>query len=129
MKVIIAGSRDIEDFELVAKAMAFSHFKPTEIVSGGARGVDKLGEEWARRHGIPVTLFLADWKTHGKKAGPIRNLEMLDYVNGKGGLVAIWKDGSPGTQHIITSAMLMKYDVQVYVHNLDRKSSSQGKLK
>ena len=47
MKVIIAGSRGVEDYALVEEAVKQSGFDITEVVSGTARGVDLLGEHWA----------------------------------------------------------------------------------
>ena len=59
----------------------------TGIVSGGARGVDKLGEQIADEQHIPVTKFLADWDNYGKGAGFIRNEEMAKYADE---LLAVW---------------------------------------
>ena len=50
----------------------------TSIVQGGADGADRLAAEWCWDHGLPVGTFNADWKAHGKAAGPIRNQRMLD---------------------------------------------------
>lgn len=104
MKVIIAGSRDITDYRLVAKAMQEFPEEVTEVVSGGANGVDKLGEEWAVNHGIPIKRFVADWRAHGKAAGPIRNREMANYVSDMGALVALWDGKSAGTRNMIQEA-------------------------
>jgi predicted Rossmann fold nucleotide-binding protein DprA/Smf involved in DNA uptake len=66
MKVIVAGSRDITDYVWVLRAISEAKFKITEIVSGGAKGVDSLGEMYAKENGIPLKVFPADWKTYGK---------------------------------------------------------------
>ena len=83
MKVIIAGGREITDVQEVAHALGsvamLSVQEVTEIVSGTARGVDRLGEEIAKMHKIPVKRFPADWNKHGKSAGHKRNLEMAKY--------------------------------------------------
>lgn len=47
------------------------------VISGGAKGADTFGETWAKFWGIPVERFPADWDTHGKAAGHIRNQQML----------------------------------------------------
>lgn len=96
MKVIIAGSRTIEDYTLILESM--SGVGATEIVSGCARGVDTLGEMWASNHFISIKQFPADWDTHGKSAGYIRNSEMADYADF---LVALWDGESKGTDHMI----------------------------
>jgi len=98
VKVIVAGSRSITDAAVVAKAIADSGFEITELVCGGARGVDGLGKLWAQGKDIPVVLFLALWKRHGRSAGAIRNLEMARYADA---LVAVWDGSSPGTRNMI----------------------------
>jgi hypothetical protein len=73
----------------------------TEVVSGGATGVDELGEAWAKAQGIPITQFLvskADWDTYGKSAGPRRNRVMAAYGDA---LLAIWDGASRGTANMI----------------------------
>ena len=95
MKILIAGSRDIfpevSQIDLWLKAIPATI---TEVVSGGAKGVDLAGEAWAKAHGVPVRQFLPDW-TLGKKAGPIRNRLMVDYA---GGALLIWDGESRGTK-------------------------------
>jgi hypothetical protein len=102
-KIIIAGSRDITDWEMVIKAVNLSGFfedddEEIEIVSGGAKGVDKIGEYISHCSGYGLKIFPADWDTHGKKAGILRNIQMGDYADK---LVAIRKDNSRGTTHMI----------------------------
>ena len=104
MKVIIAGSRDVTDYDVLLMAIAKSGFNITEVVSGTANGADKLGERYAKNNGIPVDRYLADWKKHGKRAGYLRNEEMAD-CSGADGLIALWKDKSRGTGHMIDLAM------------------------
>lgn len=101
MKVLIAGSRGIVDQVTVDTAIQESGFTISEVVSGGARGVDSLGEAWAKAQGIPVKRFLPDWKTYGKAAGPIRNSDMVAYAEA---VIAIWDGVSPGTGDTIRKA-------------------------
>ena len=101
MKVIIAGSRSIGDYDAVCKAIDAFLLKSgpiTEVVSGRAAGVDSLGEMYARQHNVPVKLFPPEWKKHGKKAGFLRNEEMADYADA---LIAVWDGASRGTQHMM----------------------------
>ena len=60
MKTIIAGSRDLTDYNLVKLAVEESGFEIAEVVSGGARGVDRLGERWAKEHGVPIKRFIPE---------------------------------------------------------------------
>jgi hypothetical protein len=112
MKVIIAGSRSICDRELVRKAIADSRFHVTEVVCGGAAGVDAIGQDWAWERFLPVRVFPADWSQHGKAAGMIRNQQMATYADA---LIAVWDGESPGTQHMIEFARKAKRKVYVYV--------------
>lgn len=59
MKTIIAGSRTIADYELLEQSIAECGWQITEVVSGGASGVDALGEEWATRNSVPCVRFPA----------------------------------------------------------------------
>jgi glycerophosphoryl diester phosphodiesterase len=99
-KVIIAGSRNIVDYSLVRDVVEFSPFIIDEVVSGTARGVDRLGERWARENDIPIRQFLADWDTYGKMAGFLRNRIMAEYADA---LIAIWDGSSRGTSHMVHS--------------------------
>lgn len=73
MKTIIAGSRDFTNLELVEIAVMQSGFDISVVLSGCARGVDRLGELWAKEHDVPVEHYPADWGIHGKRAGYLRN--------------------------------------------------------
>jgi len=79
MRVIIAGSRSITDQATVDAAVEASGFLITEVVSGTARGVDRLGEAWAQARSIPIVRFPADWDKYARAAGPIRNRQMAEY--------------------------------------------------
>lgn len=104
MKIIIAGSRTITDRSLVDEAMRDCGWTPTLILSGGAEGVDKLGEEWAKDHGIPVRVYPARWSELGRKAGPVRNAQMAKDADR---LVAIWDCRSRGTRDMIKRARFL----------------------
>lgn len=110
MKTIIAGSRDIHEYGILLRAIQCIHWKPTVIVSGHAKGVDTLGEQYAEENNIPLEIYPADWKTHGKSAGPIRNIEM---AKNSEALLAIWNEKSRGTKHMINTAY--KHNLIVYV--------------
>lgn len=82
MKLIIAGGRDYHLTESDhAKLLDLLPRGITEVVSGGAPGADTYGELWADFYRIPVKRFPADWNTHGRAAGPIRNREMAEYAD------------------------------------------------
>ena len=112
MKVIIAGSRTAT-YQNVLDALTNCHFScdATEIVSGTAGGADTHGEAVARTMNIPIKRFPAQWATHGKAAGPIRNAEMASYADA---LIAVWDGKSRGTKNMIENAQ--KNNLLVYVH-------------
>jgi hypothetical protein len=101
MKTIIAGSREGFTIKDVRKACKDSGFTITEVVSGAARGVDRLGEQWAKENNVPIKQFFPDWDGLGKKAGHVRNREMGDYADA---LVALWDGESKGTKGMIDYA-------------------------
>lgn len=80
MKLIVAGGRD---YQFTAKDRTFldSLEGVTEVVSGVASGADAQGEEWAKNRGLPVARFPANWKAHGRGAGPRRNIRMAAYAD------------------------------------------------
>ena len=102
-KVIIAGGRDFNDYELLLNTIwpLLKGDNNIEIVSGGASGADKLGEKFAESFGLPISRFLANWSMYGKSAGPMRNLEMAKYADE---LIAFWDGKSRGTKHMIDTA-------------------------
>lgn len=110
MKVIIAGGRNFEDYEVVKKAIEESGYLITEVVSGKAPGVDSLGERWAKENNIPIIPFPADWSTYDRAAGPIRNQKMADYSDT---LVAVWDGVSRGTKDMVRRMKKMNKDVHI----------------
>lgn len=117
MKVIVAGSRTIEDYDEVVKAIKESQFTITELVSGNANGVDKLGERWAQVNGVPIKRFpvaAAQWRQWGKSAGYYRNVDMAQYADA---LILIWTGDSPGSAMMKRIARLMK--MPIYEHVVD----------
>lgn len=116
MKTIIAGSRNILDYEFVRNSIIDSKIKITEIVSGCARGVDKLGERYAIENNILLKYFPANWDFYGKQAGFIRNEEMAKYSEC---LIAIWDGISRGTKNMIDLAKHYGLDVRVYTYSIN----------
>jgi hypothetical protein len=102
MKTIIAGSRKLTDMTLLLQVLQHYPYPIEEIVSGGANGVDRLGEIYAQTHDVPLRQFKADWKEHGRSAGHIRNGKMAIYGEA---LIALWDGSSRGTKNMIEQAM------------------------
>ena len=89
MKVIIAGGRDFNDYDLLCRKAdkILSRQSEVEIVSGTAKGADKLGEMYAKERHFSIKRFPADWGTFGNAAGYRRNVEMAIYADA---LIAFW---------------------------------------
>jgi len=107
MKLIIAGTRSFSSLSYTVQA-AIDHYALTdidEVVSGGAKGIDLLGETWADENNVPIKRFPADW-SKGKMAGPMRNKEMAAYGDA---LLLIWDGESKGSKNI-----------RAYVSTLDK---------
>jgi hypothetical protein len=112
MKVIIAGGRDFSDFPLLYSKCEeiLANSTNVEIVSGTAKGADKLGEHYAKLKGFIVKQFPAEWDKYGKSAGYIRNKDMADYADI---LISFWDGESKGTKHMIDLAMERGLEVNI----------------
>jgi hypothetical protein len=101
MKVIIAGTRTIRDYAAVVRAIKESGFTITQVVSGAAWGVDRLGERWAEANNVPIERFHAEWNRYGRAAGPRRNVRMAEYADA---LILVWDGRSAGSRNMLFEA-------------------------
>lgn len=103
LKVIIAGSRGFNNYQLLVKTCdhMLQNHEQVEIVSGGAKGADKLGELYAEDKLYDTRVFEADWSQFGNAAGPMRNKAMAAYADA---LIAFWDKSSKGTANMILVA-------------------------
>ncbi len=95
MNIIVAGSRDFDDFALLEREMAeiTDGLEDITIFCGMARGADLLGKKWADERGIPVKQFTPDYDKFGKRAPLVRNAQMIKEL-GTGGLLVCFWDGN-----------------------------------
>ena len=100
MKVIIAGSREFNDYNKLCNVCDYYLSKQSEIeiVSGTAKGADQLGERYSKERGYALKQFPADWNKFGNSAGYKRNVEMAEYSDA---LIAFWNKESKGTKNMI----------------------------
>jgi len=111
MKIIVAGTRSIVDEDIIFKIIDKSDFDITEVVSGGARGVDIVAEKWAKSRKIPIKQFLPHYNVENPKYAPLlRNTDMAAYADG---LIAIWDGKSKGTKHMIDSMKRLNKPVEI----------------
>ena len=105
-RIVIAGCRYYTDYDEAKEYIDFclSEVEKEDeiiVVSGCASGADALGQRYAKENGFKVEKYPADWKKHGKSAGPIRNKQMAevcDYV------ICFWDGKSKGTKSMIDYA-------------------------
>lgn len=103
LRVLVCGGRDFTDracIELHLNAVDRTR-GVAEVITGGARGADLLAHEWANRMGVKATMMVADWETHGRSAGAIRNVRMLKET--KPDMVLAFPGGK-GTAHMVKIA-------------------------
>ncbi len=110
MRVAVIGSRGLTVPDL-------ERYLPdgvSEIVSGGARGVDTSAAAWARAHGVPLTEFLPEYETYGRRAPLLRNLTIIDYSDL---VLAFWDGRSRGTAFVIEKCRERGVPVRVFYPN------------
>ena len=119
--LLIAGSREFKDYTYMVMSLDKLISKRIEqgdqicIVSGGARGADKLAERYAIDHDFELRVFPADWDRFGKSAGYRRNRQMHEFIAQfpNRGCVCFWDGESRGTQHNFTLAKEFKTPLRI----------------
>lgn len=112
MRTIIAGSRDFSDYTRLSRECQSTDI--TEVISGGARGADSLAIQYAEEFNIPYKVFYAAWNVYGKRAGYVRNAQMITEGQAEQ-LVAFWDGSSKGTKHMINLAEQHNLKVTVVI--------------
>ena len=109
-KVVVAGSRGFNSYAYMEEALdqqimeameELDIIDDIEIVSGGAKGADKLGERYAKERGYSLKIFPAEWNKYGKSAGYKRNAQMAEYADM---VIVFWDGESKGTKHMMDIA-------------------------
>jgi len=119
MKIAVIGSRTFNDYELLSRTL--DQYKITMIISGGAKGADTLGANYAKEHNIELVEYYPEYEKYGKKKAPfIRNRTIVDDSEI---VIAFWDMGSTGTKHAITYATSKKKKVIIinYLSKLEEK--------
>ena len=103
MRVLVCGGREFKDADMLEDRLSALRVERgfSLVIAGGARGADTLAEEWAKAHGLACDVYQADWTGLGRKAGPMRNQQMLD--EGKPQLVVAFPGGR-GTADMVRRA-------------------------
>ena len=108
MKVAVIGSRGL----WVDNLGDYLPPEVTEIVSGGAKGIDTCARQYAQEHGLKLTEFPPDYPRYGRGAPLKRNLEIIAYADQ---VFAFWDGNSPGTKHVIEECKKQKKKVTVHL--------------
>jgi len=119
MNVIIAGTRTLFDYDLVAGVCdtVLANIAVTKMTNGDGPGTDQCGKRYARERGYPLELYPADWKTFGRSAGPKRNRQMALVADM---LIAFWDGKSRGTLSMIREAKNRNLIIRVFRYDLNR---------
>ena len=106
MKVAVIGSRGlyVPDLEKYLPA------EVTEIISGGARGVDTSAREYALSHGIKLTEFLPEYPKYGRSAPLKRNITIIENADL---VLAFWDGSSRGTKFVIDNCKRRSIPIQI----------------
>ena len=112
VKVLVCGGRDYTAEKVAFQFLDDLHARHnfTCVVHGDARGADTLAKRWAQQEGITLRPYPADWATHGKRAGHIRNAEMLAKERPR---FVVAFPGGKGTEHMVAIAMKANWPLQV----------------
>ena len=123
MRVIIAGSRTITNYNLLEAVIEDSGFKIEIVISGHARGVDMLGERWAKKHDLPVLICPARWDLYGKEAGFKRNQQMVDEADA---VIVLWDGKSKGTRDTLMRSFTKKIPIYRAVYQVEKYNILDG---
>lgn len=113
MNVAIVGGRDFDDYEQFKSSINGEKIKFKSIISGGAKGVDTMAERFAKEIGVPVKIYLPDWKKYETAAGPIRNRQI---IGSSDAVIAFWDEKSSGTRSSIKIAEELKKPTTIFVY-------------
>ncbi len=111
MRIAVIGSRNFTNWELLEQKLNDFKFPITQIISGGARGADKLAEKYAKIKNIPIKVYIPDWEKYGKGAGFIRNTQIVESADT---VIAFWDTKSRGTKRSIELARKMGKSLYVF---------------
>jgi len=115
MKIAIVGSREFKDRQLVHDLILdIIRFDGWTLISGGANGVDSWAEDIADTMGWKKMIIKPDWQKYGKRAGAIRNQQIIDVADR---VVAFWDGKSKGTKITIDMAIKAGKPVDIYIRN------------
>ena len=108
MKLLIAGSRGIENFDI----SKYISCEVDTIISGGAKGVDLIAEEFADKHKLSKIILRPKYNLYGKAAPLKRNDLIIDYSDM---VIAFWDGKSKGTKYVINNCKRKNKPIKIYL--------------
>ena len=108
MKVAVIGSRGLH----VDNLEKYLPEETTEIISGGAKGVDACAREYALRHGLKLTEYLPEYSRYGRSAPLKRNITIIENADL---VLAFWDGVSRGTKYVIDNCKKRNIPVEVTI--------------
>lgn len=109
MKIAVIGSRNLE----VKNLNEYIPSEATEIVSGGAKGIDSCAREYAQTNGIKLTEFLPEYEKYGRAAPLKRNIRIIEYSDL---VLAFWDGKSRGTKYVIDNCKQRGIPVKIFIN-------------
>lgn len=120
MRVAVIGSRNLS----LENLEDFLPLDTTELVSGGARGIDSCAKYYAKKNNIPIKEFLPDYNSFGRSAPLKRNLQIVDYADM---VLAFWDGKSHGTKYVIDACRKTNTALKIFIYN-NKKFEEQPEL-
>lgn len=117
IRVAVIGSRGFKNYEAMVEEL--KKLPVDVIVSGGAKGADSLAEKYATVANIETLIFPADWKKYGKRAGFVRNKDIIDNCDY---VVAFWDGSSSGTLNSLQYAKSTNKPIFLYLFDVMNQS-------
>lgn len=132
-RIVICGGRHFNGYEQLKTTITNFlkqrkiEIENVEIVSGHCQGADMLGEQYAKEYGLNLTIFPADWQRYKRKAGPIRNKQMIEYImqTENKAVIAFVSENSKGTKQTV----LLAKRVGIFVVETHYSISETGTLR
>ncbi|MFA7057369.1 MAG: DUF2493 domain-containing protein [Candidatus Cloacimonadales bacterium] len=115
MKVAVIGSRSFADCSKVTMVLD-ELTEITHIISGGAKGADNCAEDYAKKHGLPITIFYPNWERYGRSGGIIRNKEIIASCDM---CVVFWDGKSKGTANSLEVAKKLGKEIKLIRFNTE----------
>ena len=108
MRVAVIGSRGLQ----VKNLEDYLPPETTEIISGGAKGIDSCAREYAQQHGLKLTEYLPEYSRYRRAAPLKRNITIIENADL---VLAFWDGVSRGTKYVIDNCKRRNIPVKIHI--------------